>query len=85
VTNAGSNGKFIGVLDLDLAKGKVANLRYRLLPVFAELLKPDPTMQALIDKMRDPHVDEWSDKLGAADRLLYRRGNFSGTVDQLIC
>ncbi|MGY3441051.1 thiosulfohydrolase SoxB [Bradyrhizobium sp. USDA 4473] len=85
VTNAGSNGKFIGVLDLDLAKGKVANVRYRLLPVFAELLKPDPAMQALIDKMRDPHVDEWSDKLGTADRLLYRRGNFSGTVDQLIC
>jgi len=85
VTNAGSNGKFIGVLDLELTKGKVANLRYRLLPVFAELLKPDPTMQALIDKMRDPHVDEWSDKLGTADRLLYRRGNFSGTVDQLIC
>ena len=85
VTNAGSNGKFIGVLDLDLAKGKVANLRYRLLPVFAELLKPDPAMQALIDKMRDPHADEWSDKLGTADRLLYRRGNFSGTVDQLIC
>lgn len=85
VTNAGSNGKFIGVLDLDLAKGKVANVRYRLLPVFAELLKPDPAMQALIDKMRDPHADEWSDKLGTADRLLYRRGNFSGTVDQLIC
>jgi len=85
VTNAGSNGKFIGVLDLDLAKGKVANLRYRLLPVFAELLKPDPAMQALIDKMRDPHADEWIDKLGTADRLLYRRGNFSGTVDQLIC
>ncbi|MHC2338356.1 thiosulfohydrolase SoxB [Bradyrhizobium sp. USDA 4454] len=85
VTNAGSNGKFLGVLDLDLAKGKVANVRYRLLPVFAELLKPDPAMQALIDKMREPHVDDWSDKLGTADRLLYRRGNFSGTVDQLIC
>ena len=85
VTNAGSNGKFIGVLDLDLAKGKVANVRYRLLPVFAELLKPDPAMQTLIDKMRDPHVDEWNSKLASADRLLYRRGNFSGTVDQLIC
>jgi sulfur-oxidizing protein SoxB len=85
VTNAGSNGKFIAVLDLDLAKGKVANVRYRLLPVFAELLKPDPAMQALIDKMRQPHADNWDDKLAAADRLLYRRGNFSGTVDQLIC
>ncbi len=85
VTNAGSNGKFLGVLDLDLAKGKVANVRYRLLPVFSELLKPDPAMQVLIDKMREPHAAEWGDKLGAADRLLYRRGNFSGTVDQLIC
>ncbi|MBR0757564.1 thiosulfohydrolase SoxB [Bradyrhizobium jicamae] len=85
VTNAGSNGKFLGVLDLDLGKGKVANVRYRLLPVFAELLKPDPAMQALIDKMREPHATEWSEKIGAADRLLYRRGNFSGTVDQLIC
>ncbi|WOH82259.1 thiosulfohydrolase SoxB [Bradyrhizobium sp. BEA-2-5] len=85
VTNAGSNGKFIGVLDLDLAKGKVANVRYRLLPVFAELLKPDPAMQTLIDKMRDPHVDEWNNKLASADRLLYRRGNFSGPVDEMIC
>ncbi|KJC57339.1 5'-nucleotidase [Bradyrhizobium sp. LTSPM299] len=85
VTNAGSNGKFLGVLDLDLAKGKVANVRYKLLPVFSELLKPDPAMQALIDKMREPHADDWSDKLASADRLLYRRGNFSGTVDQLIC
>src|SRR6266436_1565670 len=52
VTNAGSNGKFLGVLDLELAKGKVADLRYRLLPVFSELLKPDTAMAALIDKMR---------------------------------
>ncbi|WP_407149954.1 thiosulfohydrolase SoxB [Bradyrhizobium sp. ORS 86] len=85
VTNAGSNGKFLGVLDLDLAKGKVANVRYRLLPVFSELLKPDPAMQGLIDRVREPYVGEWGDKLAAADRLLYRRGNFSGTVDQLIC
>ncbi|HKS19225.1 MAG TPA: thiosulfohydrolase SoxB [Bradyrhizobium sp.] len=85
VTNAGSNGKFLGVLDLDLAKGKVVEIRYRLLPVFSELLKPDPAMQALIDRMRAPHVPDWSDKIGTADRLLYRRGNFSGPTDQLIC
>ncbi|MBR0794318.1 thiosulfohydrolase SoxB [Bradyrhizobium jicamae] len=85
VTNAGSNGKFVGVLDLELTKGKVANVRYRLLPVFSELLKPDPAMQTLIDKVRGPHVADWSDKLASADRLLYRRDNFSGTVDQLIC
>ena len=85
VTNAGSNGKYLAVLDLDIAKGKVANARYRLLPVFSELLKPDPAMQALIDKAREPHAAGWGDKIAAADRLLYRRGNFSGTMDQLIC
>ena len=85
VTNAGSNGKFLAVLDLDIGKGKVANVRYRLLPVFSELLKPDPAMQALIDKTRAPRADDWSDKIASADRLLYRRGNFSGSMDQLIC
>jgi sulfur-oxidizing protein SoxB len=85
VTNAGSNGKYLAVLDLDIAKGKLANVRYRLLPVFSELLKPDPAMQALIDKAREPHAAAWGDKIAAADRLLYRRGNFSGTMDQLIC
>ena len=85
VTNAGSNGKFLGVLDLELAKGKVADVRYRLLPVFSELLKPDAAMQALIDQMRVRSAADWSDKIATADRLLYRRGNFSGTMDQLIC
>src|SRR4051794_8292736 len=55
VTNAGSNGKFLGVLDLDLGKGKVRDVRYRLLPVFSELLKPDPPMQALIEQLRAPY------------------------------
>jgi len=85
VTNAGSNGKFLGVLDLELAKGKVSDVRYRLLPVFSELLKPDAAMQALIEKMRESHTTAYAEKIATADRLLYRRGNFSGTVDQLIC
>src|SRR5712691_9832259 len=59
VTNAGSNGKFLAVLDLELAKGKIADLRYRLLPVFSELLKPDAAMAALIDKMRSPQALAW--------------------------
>jgi S-sulfosulfanyl-L-cysteine sulfohydrolase len=84
VSNAGSNGKFLGVLDLDLAKGKVNGVRYRLLPVFSELLKPDPAMSALIDKMRELDA-VWFDKIATSDRLLYRRGNFSGPIDQLIC
>jgi len=84
VTNAGSNGKFLAVLDLELARGKVGGVRYRLLPVFSELLKPDPAMAALIEKMREPHA-AWFDKIASSDRLLYRRGNFSGPMDQLIC
>jgi S-sulfosulfanyl-L-cysteine sulfohydrolase len=85
VTNAGSSGKFLGVLDLELAKGRVADVRYRLLPVFSELLKPDAAMAALIEKMREPHAAAYAGKVATADRLLYRRGNFGGTVDQLIC
>jgi S-sulfosulfanyl-L-cysteine sulfohydrolase len=85
VTNAGSNGKFLGVLDLELGKGRVGDVRYRLLPVFSELLKPDAAMQALIEKIREPHAAAYGEKVATADRLLYRRGNFSGTVDRLIC
>jgi sulfur-oxidizing protein SoxB len=85
VTNAGSNGKFLGVLDLDLAKGKVSDARYRLLPVFSELLKPDAAMQALIERIRAPYAASYAEKIATADRLLYRRGNFNGTMDQLIC
>jgi sulfur-oxidizing protein SoxB len=85
VTNAGANGKFLGVLDLDLAKGRVRDVRYRLLPVFSELLKPDAEMVALIDKIREPKVAGWSGKIAMSDRLLYRRDNFTGSVDQLIC
>lgn len=85
VTNAGSNGKFLGVLDLDISKGHVADVRYRLLPVFSELLKPDSAMLALIDQMQQPQVAAWNDKLAAAEHLLYRRGNFAGTMDDMIC
>jgi S-sulfosulfanyl-L-cysteine sulfohydrolase len=85
VTNAGSSGKFLGVLDLELTKGRVGDVRYRLLPVFSELLKPDAAMAALIEKMREPHAAVYTEKIATSDRLLYRRGNFGGTVDQLIC
>lgn len=85
VTNAGSNGKFLAVLDLEIARGKVADVRYRLLPVFSELLKPDAAMQAMIDRVRAPYATAYAEKLGTADHLLYRRGNFSGSMDLLIC
>jgi S-sulfosulfanyl-L-cysteine sulfohydrolase len=85
VTNAGSNGKFLGVLDLEITKGKVGDVRYRLLPVFSELLKADAAMLALIGKLRGPQAEAYGEKVATADRLLYCRGNFSGPMDQLIC
>jgi S-sulfosulfanyl-L-cysteine sulfohydrolase len=85
VTNAGSNGKFLGVLDLDLAKGRVKDVRYRLIPVFADLLPADRGMQAAIDRLRAPYAQKFSEKLATADGLLYRRGNFTGPMDQVIC
>ncbi len=85
VTNGGSSGKFLGVLDLELGKGAVKNVRYRLLPVYAGLLTPNAEMQALIDRLRKPHADAFDEKLAVAGELLYRRGNFNGSMDQLIC
>jgi len=84
VTNAGSNGKFLGVLDFDVKDGKVADFRYKLLPVFANFLDADPEMDALIGRMRAPFADKLAEKLAVTDDLLYRRGNFNGTFDQLI-
>jgi sulfur-oxidizing protein SoxB len=84
VTNAGSNGKFLAVLDFDVKNGKVADYRYKLLPVFSNLLEPDPEMAALIEKHRAPYRARLEEKLAVTDGLLYRRGNFNGTFDQLI-
>ena len=84
VTNAGSNGKFLGVLDLDVRAGRVADFRYRLLPVFANLLPADPEMQALIRDVRAPYAAKLGEKLAVTEGLLYRRGNFNGSFDQLI-
>lgn len=84
VTNAGSNSKFLGVLDFDVKNGKVADFRYRLLPVFADLLPADKSMDDLINKIRAPYETKLSEKLAIAQGSLYRRGNFNGTFDQLI-
>jgi len=85
VSNAGSNGKFLAVLDLDIGEGKINDYRYRLLPVFSNLLEPDAGMQAYIDEVRRPYLDQLNESLAVADSLLYRRGNFNGTFDQVIC
>ncbi|MEI6723163.1 MAG: thiosulfohydrolase SoxB [Betaproteobacteria bacterium] len=84
VTNAGSNGKFLGVLDLDIKGGKVADFRYALLPVFSNLLPADAAMQSLIEKVRAPYAGRLAEQLAVTEGLLYRRGNFNGTFDQLI-
>jgi sulfur-oxidizing protein SoxB len=85
VTNAGSHGKYLGVLDLDVRGGKVADLRYRLVPVFSNLLPADREMEALIAKHRAPYAARLAEPLATTETLLYRRGNFNGTFDQLIC
>jgi S-sulfosulfanyl-L-cysteine sulfohydrolase len=85
VTNAGSNGKFLGVMDFDVKGGKLSDVRYRLLPVFANQIKADPAMDALITKLRAPYAAKLGEKLAVTDGLLYRRGNFNGSWDQLIC
>lgn len=84
VTNAGSNGKFLGVLDFEVKEGKVADFRYKLLPVFANMLTPDKEMSELITRIRAPYESKLSEVLGVSEGLLYRRGNFNGTGDQLI-
>lgn len=84
VTNAGSNSKFLGVLDFDVKNGKVSDFRYRLLPVFADLIPADKPMDALITKIRTPYESKLNEKLATAEGTLYRRGNFNGTFDQLI-
>jgi S-sulfosulfanyl-L-cysteine sulfohydrolase len=85
VTNAGSNGKFLGVMDFEVKSGKVANFRYRLLPVFSNFLKADPQMEALITRIRAPYESKLNETLAVTDGLLYRRGNFNGSWDQLVC
>ncbi|MDR2333674.1 MAG: thiosulfohydrolase SoxB [Burkholderiaceae bacterium] len=84
VTNAGSNGKFLGVLDFDVKNGKVVDFKYRLLPIFANILPADADMQALITKVRAPYEAKLAEVLARTDGTLYRRGNFNGTGDQLL-
>lgn len=85
VTNAGSNGKFVAVVDLVLGKGAVRDVRYSLLPIYTDLLKPDQDMQRLIDHLHGPYAAKFGEELANAGELLYRRGNFTGPMDQVIC
>nr|WP_205964791.1 thiosulfohydrolase SoxB [Ramlibacter agri] len=84
VTNAGCNGKFLGVLDFDVRGGQLRGYRYTLLPVFANLLPADAQMQALIAGVRAPYEARLAEVLAVPEGTLYRRGNFNGTGDQLL-
>ena len=84
VTNAGSNGKFLGVLDFDVQGGQIRDFRYKLLPVFANLLPADAAMSALITRVRAPYIAKLDESLATTQGMLYRRGNFNGSFDQLI-
>jgi sulfur-oxidizing protein SoxB len=84
VTNAGSNGKFLAVLDLKASGQGIEDYRYRLLPVFSKLLPEDPEMASYIRKARAPYASKLQEKLAVTDGLLYRRGNFNGSWDELI-
>jgi sulfur-oxidizing protein SoxB len=84
VTNAGCNGKFLGVLDLDVGAGGIKDYRYRLLPLFPRLLGQDAEMAAYIRDVRKPYEERLNEKLALTEGLLYRRGSFNGTFDELI-
>ena len=109
VTNAGTNGKFVGVMDMDVGEGGVKGMQYHLIPLFEDLIQPDPEVSAYLSALRDRVYDDsvvesrseaykvnpsrvgktygaiLAERLAIADRTLYRRGNFMGTWDQLIC
>ena len=82
---SGSHGKFLSRLDLEVKNRRVADFRYRLIPLFSDAIAPDPKMKALLDGLRAPHRAVTEKVIGRTDTLLYRRGNFNGTFDDLIC
>ncbi len=81
----GSNGKFVSRVDLDVQNGRMAGFRHKLIPIFSDVITPDPEMAALIDAEREPFKAELEEQIGTTEMVLYRRGNFNGTWDDLIC
>jgi sulfur-oxidizing protein SoxB len=84
VINSGTSGKFLSVLDLNVRKGKIKGYKYHLVPVFSNLLEPDPQMAAHIEKVRKPYEEKLNEVLAVNEDILYRRGTFTGTFDQII-
>jgi sulfur-oxidizing protein SoxB len=82
---SGSHGKFVSRLDLDVREGEVKAHRFKLIPVFSDAIAPDPRVAAKIHELRAPHAAMLREVVGRTETLLYRRGNFNGTFDDLIC
>ena len=82
---SGSNGKFVSRVDLDVREGRMMGFRHKLIPIFSDVIAPDPDVRAVIDGVRAPFEDKLTEVIGKSDSLLYRRGNFNGTWDDLIC
>jgi len=82
---SGSNGKFVSRVDLDVRDGRMMGFRHKLIPIFSDVIEPDKEVAALIDEQRAPYEADMSEVIGQTDSLLYRRGNFNGTWDDLIC
>ena len=85
IVASGSNGKFVSRVDLDVRNGQMMGFKHKLIPIFSDVITPDPDMAALIDGERAPYVNQLSEVIGQSESLLYRRGNFNGTWDDLIC
>ncbi len=85
VVASGSNGKFVSRVDLDVRDGQMMGFRHKLIPIFSDVITPDPEVAAVIDAERAPFKDSLEEVIGTTDDLLFRRGNFNGTWDDLIC
>jgi sulfur-oxidizing protein SoxB len=82
---SGSNGKFVTRIDLDIRDGRMMGYRSKLIPIFSDVIAPDAEMASVINEQRAPFEAEMAEVIGQTDSLLYRRGNFNGTWDDLIC
>ena len=85
IVASGSNGKFVSRVDLDVRDGRMMGFRHKLIPIFSDVIAPDAAVTSVIDQVRAPYVDQMSEVIGQTGSLLYRRGNFNGTWDDLIC
>ncbi|MDT8329232.1 MAG: thiosulfohydrolase SoxB, partial [Roseovarius sp.] len=85
IVASGSNGKFVSRVDLDVRDGRMMGFRHKLIPIFSDVIEPDKEVAALIEEQRAPYLDQLTEVIGQTDGLLYRRGNFNGTWDDLIC